>query len=186
MLLGLVNDLLDLSRIEANKVELRNDYVDIAELFAECVSIVEPGVVRAGLQLKTRIDANLPHITADRRALRQIVLNLLSNAIKFSGEGTVVELFAQPEADGSLCFGVRDEGTGIAEDELPRMFERFGQGRHDITQLHKGTGLGLPIVKGLAEAHGGRVAMESRLGEGTCVRVWLPAERLTGAARTAA
>ncbi len=89
-----------------------------------------------------------------------------------------MELFAQLEADGGLAFGVRDEGAGIEEAEQARMFERFGQGRHDVTHARKGTGLGLPIVKGLAEAHGGRVSMQSRLGQGTCVTVWLPPERL--------
>jgi two-component system cell cycle sensor histidine kinase PleC len=185
-LLALVNDLLDLSRIEANKVELRDDEVDMADLIADCVSIVEPGVTHADLRLTTRIQADLPLLIADERALRQVLLNLLSNAIKFSGSGSVVEVFAHLEADGGLCFGVKDEGAGIPESEQARMFERFGQGRHDISQLQKGTGLGLPIVKGLTEAHGGRVTMQSRLGEGTCVTIRLPASRVAPKSRAVA
>jgi two-component system cell cycle sensor histidine kinase PleC len=177
-LLGLVNDLLDLSRIEANKVELHDEKIDIDGLLGECISIVEPGIMRANLRLVTRIDADLPRVLGDVRALRQILLNLLSNAIKFSGAGSSIEVFAQAGPDGGLSVGVKDEGTGIPQDEQARMFERFGQGRHDITHLHKGTGLGLPIVKGLTEAHGGSVKMESALGEGTCVTIWLPPGRM--------
>ena len=177
-LLGLVNDLLDLSRIEANKVVLREEEIDVRALLDECISIVEPGLTRKTLLLDVRISAGLPHAIGDRQALRQILLNLLSNAIKFSNTDSRINVFAIHAADGGISLGVKDEGAGIPEDEQERMFERFGQGRHDISFIHKGTGLGLPIVKGLTEAHGGRVTMESRLGEGTTVTVWLPPERM--------
>jgi len=130
------------------------------------------------LRLECRVAPGLPDAVCDRRALMQILLNLLSNAVKFTQSGKLVEAFARIEPDGWLVFGVRDEGTGIAGDEQARMFERFGQGRHDISSAAKGAGLGLPIVKGLAEAHGGHVTMQSCLGEGTCVTVWLPPQRL--------
>jgi len=185
-LLGLVNDLLDLSRIEANKVELRDEVISIADLCNECLCIVEPAVTQKALVLTAHIDAGLPDVRGDRRALRQILLNLLSNAIKFSAAGATVDVFAHPGLDDGLAFGVRDEGLGISEDEQWRMFERFGQGRHDIASTHKGTGLGLPIVKGLTEAHGGKVAMKSRLGEGTTVTVWFPPERLVVQRRSGA
>jgi signal transduction histidine kinase len=174
-LLGLVNDLLDLSRIEANKVELHDEAIDIDDLMRACIDVIRPRAVEDALRLECRVAQGLPDVVGDRRALMQILLNLLSNAVKFTQSGKLVEAFALLEDDG-LLLGVRDEGTGIAEEEQARMFERFGQGRHDISA--KGTGLGLPIVKGLAEAHGGRVAMQSRLGEGTCVTIWLPAARL--------
>jgi signal transduction histidine kinase len=177
-LLGLVNDLLDLSRIEANKVELHDDEIDIEGLLRECIAIVEPGVTQKQLRLAVSLPTRFPHAIADHRSLRQILLNLLSNAVKFSAPGARIDVFARIERDGGMSVGVKDEGTGIAEDEQARMFERFGQGRHDITHTHKGTGLGLPIVKGLTEAHGGRVTMESTLGEGTTVTVWLPPERV--------
>jgi len=178
-LLGLVNDLLDLSRIEANKVELHEETIDVEDLLKACVEVIRPRAIEVALRLECRVVAGLPEVVGDRRALMQIVLNLLANAVKFTPPGKVVEAFARREQDdGWLLFGVRDEGCGIAEEEQARMFERFGQGRHDITNTAKGAGLGLPIVKGLAEAHGGRVTMESCLGEGTSVTIWLPPTRL--------
>jgi signal transduction histidine kinase len=177
-LLGLVNDLLDLSRIEANKVELHDEPIAMDEIIRSCAEVLEPRAVEAGIDVQCRVEQGLPLVNADRRAMLQIILNLLSNAVKFTPAGKRVEIFAQMDTDGGLAFGVRDEGAGIEEGEQARMFERFGQGRHDVTHARKGTGLGLPIVKGLAEAHGGRATMQSRLGQGTCVTVWLPPERL--------
>jgi signal transduction histidine kinase len=102
----------------------------------------------------------------------------LTNAIKFSKPGGTIEVFARLEPSVELSFGVRDEGIGIAQDEQDHVFERFGQASQQVTDPEKGTGLGLPIVKGLAEAHGGHIAMESRVGAGTCVTVTLPPERI--------
>src|SRR5262249_42505265 len=120
---------------------------------------------------------------ADERAMRQILVNLLSNAIKFTPDGGRVTVFASLVADG-LVFGVEDTGIGIEEDDLERVFESFGQGRHDITTFEKGTGLGLPIVKGLTEAHGGTVKLTSRRDEGTIIAVHIPAHRLVARTRT--
>jgi two-component system cell cycle sensor histidine kinase PleC len=131
-----------------------------------------------GIALICRVAPGLPHAFADRRALKQILLNLLTNAIKFTRRNGSVEIFARLAKSGELAFGVKDDGIGIAEEDQVRVFERFGQGRHDVTAADEGSGLGLPIVKGLIEAHGGRVTLDSELGEGTCVTVWLPRERL--------
>jgi two-component system cell cycle sensor histidine kinase PleC len=177
-LLGLVNDLLDLSRIEANKIVLRDEEINVRLLLDECISIVEPGVAQKKLVIRVQTSTGLPNAIGDRQALRQIMLNLLSNAIKFSNAEARIDVFAINASDGGMSMGVRDEGAGIPESEQERMFERFGQGRHDISFTHKGTGLGLPIVKGLTEAHGGRVTMKSRLGEGATVTIWLPPERM--------
>jgi two-component system, cell cycle sensor histidine kinase PleC len=185
-LLALVDSILDLSRIEANKVELRDEEIDMNSLIQECLAFMEPRAQEGQLRLVFRVSPRLPHVLGDRRALKQILLNLLGNAVKFTQAGGCVECFACTEADGGLSFGVKDEGPGIAEEDLARMFERFGQGRHDITQSVKGTGLGLPIVKGLAEAHGGWVRLESRPGAGTCVTVWLPRGRVRPHRRSAA
>jgi two-component system cell cycle sensor histidine kinase PleC len=185
-LLGLVNDLLDLSRIEANKLELHDEAIDVEELVRACIEVIRPRAAEEMLKLEHRVAPGLPQVICDRRALMQILLNLLSNAVKFTQSGKLVEAFARIEPDGGLVLGVRDEGTGIAEDEQARMFERFGQGRHDISGAAKGAGLGLPIVKGLAEAHGGHVTMQSCLGEGTCVTVWLPPRRLKARQRITA
>lgn len=177
-LLGLVNDLLDLARIEAGKFELHVGNVSLEELIEECARTVELRARESGIGVSRKVGAGLPGALADRRALKQILLNLLTNAIKFTRRDGSVEIFARLAKSGELVFGVRDNGIGIAEEDQARVFERFGQGRHDVTGADEGTGLGLPIVKGLIEAHGGRVTMESQLGEGTCVTVWLPRERL--------
>jgi signal transduction histidine kinase len=177
-LLDLVNDLLDLSRIEAGKFELHDEIVCLRDLIAECARTVEPRLRASKLRFTTALSPDLPDVIGDRRALKQILLNLLTNAIKFSRTDGLVEVFAAVVPSGELTFGVRDDGVGIAEEDQIRVFERFGQGRHDATAAEKGAGLGLPIVKGLAEAHGGRVAMKSQPAQGTCVTVWLPPERL--------
>jgi signal transduction histidine kinase len=157
---------------------LRSDLVDLDRLVGECAAAIEPRARASGVRLVLAIEPDLPYVIADERAVKQILLNLLTNAVKFSRPGELVEVFASLALSGELAFGVRDEGVGIAEEDHARVFERFGQARHDIVGLEKGSGLGLPIVKGLAEAHGGRVTMESQLGEGTCVTVWLPRERV--------
>jgi signal transduction histidine kinase len=177
-LLGLVNDLLDLARIEAGKFELHCEGVNLDELIGECARTVEVRARDSGIRLLCRIAPGLPRAFADRRAVKQIVLNLLTNAIKFTRRDGTVEIFARLAISGELVFGVKDDGIGIAEEDQARVFERFGQGRHDVASADEGSGLGLPIVKGLIEAHGGRVTLESELGEGTCVTVWMPRERL--------
>jgi signal transduction histidine kinase len=177
-LLDLVNDLLDLSRIEAGKLELHTETLDFALLARECVKTLESRARTSRLRLILSITRNMPAVMGDRRALKQVLLNLLTNAVKFSEPGGKVEVFARIDSWGDLVFGVRDEGVGIALEDQAKVFERFGQGRHDVTNDMEGTGLGLPIVKGLVEAHGGRVALESTVGLGTCVTVWIPAERM--------
>jgi signal transduction histidine kinase len=180
-LLALVNDLLDVSRMEAGKLQLDESTFALGEVIAECCEIVEPRLRAGRLRLAANIDAALPPVRADRRALAQIVLNLLTNAVKFSEEGGMVEVFASLLASGEIAFGVRDDGIGIAPEDQSRIFEPYGRARHEIAQAQEGSGLGLPIVKGLVEAHGGRIALESRLGRGTCVTIFLPAARVSRA-----
>jgi signal transduction histidine kinase len=115
---------------------------------------------------------------ADERALRQILLNLIGNAVKFTPRSGRVTIFACVESDGTIVFGVRDTGVGIREEDLERVFESFGQGRHDAVTQERGTGLGLPIVRGLAAGHGGQVRLESCVGVGTCITISLPGARL--------
>jgi len=175
-LLSLVNDLLDLSRIEDGKLDLKDETLDLEALAGECVETVATRARGRDVRLLRNVATAMPMITADQRALKQILLNLLTNAIKFSRPGGAVEVFAR--IDGDIVFGVRDEGIGIAPADQKRVFERFAQVRQDITGVEKGTGLGLPIVKGLVEALGGQVALSSNPGEGTCVTVTLPRERI--------
>jgi two-component system cell cycle sensor histidine kinase PleC len=106
-----------------------------------------------------------------------MLLNLLSNAAKFTPPGGHIVVSARHEPDGGVAVGVRDTGIGIRKEDQQKVFESFGQGRHDVVTSDKGTGLGLPIVKGLAAAHGGNVLLESNVGEGTSVTITLPASR---------
>lgn len=177
-LLDLVNDLLDISKMEAGRFQLEESNLSLDEIVEECCEIIRPRLREAQLQLIQNVARNLPLVTADRRAIKQIVLNLLTNAAKFTEAGGKVEIFAAAMVGGEIAFGVRDDGIGIAAEDQARIFERYGRSRHEVVKLKEGTGLGLPIVKGLAEAHGGRITLESAPGRGTCVTVWLPVERV--------
>jgi two-component system, cell cycle sensor histidine kinase PleC len=185
-LLALINDILDLAKIEAGGLKLREDDFTIGALIAECMQFVSVKAVEGKLSFKSEIAPGLPPVHADERALKQVLLNLLSNAVKFTPPGGEVSAFAHIDANGLLAFGVRDTGLGIAEEDHVRVFQNFGQGRHDVVTADKGTGLGLPIVKGLVEAHGGTVTLTSSVGEGTTVTVTLPATCLRAPALLAA
>jgi len=176
-LLALINDILDLARIEAGGMDLRETDVILETLIADTLRMMDAKAVGAGVSLQCETSDGMPEVFADERALKQVILNLLSNALKFTPAGGEVTVFAFVEQDGAVTFGVRDTGVGIAEDDQSRVFEKFGQGRHDIVTMEKGTGLGLAIVKGLVAAHGGDVTLISRVGEGTSVIVRLPKER---------
>ena len=176
-LLSLINDILDLAKIEAGRMELLEEDVDLAALALDATRMMAPKAEGAHLMLTAEIDSDLPLVRADERALRQMIMNLLSNAVKFTPVGGRVTIFASGDEDG-ISFGVEDNGIGIEEDDLARVFESFGHGRHDITTYEKGTGLGLPIVKGLAKAHGGSVTLTSQRNQGTRVTIYLSAQRV--------
>ncbi|HEY6578992.1 MAG TPA: ATP-binding protein [Rhizomicrobium sp.] len=177
-LLSLINDILDLSKIEAGKYEPNTTHILVQELVRDCVALMQPGADAGGVALKAEAPRLMPILYADPRALRQILLNLVTNAIKFtrSGGEVTVKVFVAPS--GEFCLEVSDTGVGIAEEDQARVFESFGQGRHDVVNQSQGTGLGLPIVRGLAEAQGGRVTLESAVNRGTTVRVFLPTNRM--------
>jgi two-component system cell cycle sensor histidine kinase PleC len=184
-LLALINDILDLAKIEAGEWQLHEKSVDVGRLVADCIKLVGPAAEARRISLGSEAAPDLPLLHADVRAVRQVLLNLLSNAIKFTPPEGSVTVIAQHEANGCLALAVRDTGMGIAPADQARVFENFGQGRHDVVTSDKGTGLGLPIVKGLVEAHGGTITLESEVGEGTTVTVRLPAERVREAMRAA-
>jgi two-component system, cell cycle sensor histidine kinase PleC len=176
-LLALIDDMFDLAKIEAGKLSLRETTVDLRNVVADAVDAHEAKANSGQIELTTRIAQDFPSVRADERAVRQIIGNLLSNAVKFTPAGGRVAIFAHVEPDGRPAFGVEDTGIGIAEEDQESVFERFGRGRHDVVTMTKGTGLGLAVVKGFAEAHDGEVKLESALGEGTRVTVYLPAAR---------
>ncbi len=177
-LLHLIDDMLDLAKIEGGKLSLRESDISLALLISDTIEQREERARTARLTLSRQVQKGLPQVLADERGLRQILANLLSNAINFTPPEGRITVFARVEPDGTLAFGVEDTGMGIAKDDQIHVFERFGKARHDITAKHKSVGLGLAIVKGFAEAHDGSVVLESEVGAGTRVTVTLPKERL--------
>ncbi|HLU07293.1 MAG TPA: ATP-binding protein [Woeseiaceae bacterium] len=181
-LLKLINEILDLSRIEAGKFELREEPLSIAAVGSECRRLLDLRARERGITLAEDYQSDLPMVLADERAIRQIWLNLISNAIKFTPAGGEVTLSAVRTASGSLKFAVRDTGPGIAPDEIPQVMSPFGQGSNSRDETQEGIGLGLPIVHGLAQLHDGVFELKSYPGEGTEASVELPASRIVHAA----
>ena len=177
-LLGLINDVLDLSRIEAGRFQISEEEVSIADLAEDSRRILEIRAQAQKIEIVEEISPDLAPILADGRALRQIWINILTNAIKFSPPGSSVHLYARTDEVGDLHFGVQDEGPGIPENEIDKVLEAFTQGASGIAQPGAGSGLGLAIVRGLMEAHGGRFELTSPPGKGTRADCVLPAWRL--------
>ena len=177
-LLNLINDILDLAKIEAGRWQLAESEVDLYRLAEDALQLVTWRTKDTNAVLQNIIDPDLDTVFADERAIKQILVNLLSNAVKFTPAKGRISVFAHRIAGGELVFGVTDTGVGISREDQHKVFDSFGQGKHDIAIADKGTGLGLAIVKGLAVSHGGRVTLESHVGKGTKVSVYLPASRL--------
>ena len=172
-LLGLLNDLLDLSKIEAGQMSLNTEAVDLNEIVSYCHQSMSATENAAGIDVVLRLAERGVVIEADLRAIKQIVLNLLSNAVKFSPAGGSVVIETGIEAD-TACLRVIDRGSGIAPDVLERLGQPFVQADGAYSRSHKGAGLGLSIVYGLVRLHGGRIDVDSVRGEGTCITVCLP------------
>jgi two-component system cell cycle sensor histidine kinase PleC len=180
-LLNLINEILDLSRIEAGRYELNEEPVNLVAICDDCNYLMKMRATNRGITLNTVFESGLPKIWADERATRQVVLNLLSNAIKFTPQGGEVFTKVGWTASGGQYVSVRDTGPGIPEDEIPVVMASFGQGSNSIKTAEQGAGLGLPIVKGLIDLHGGTFTLRSKLREGTEVIITFPAERVMAA-----
>jgi two-component system cell cycle sensor histidine kinase PleC len=176
-LLALINDILDLAKLETGRLQLRESIIDLAAVIDEEIHKMQPKADAADCALTMEVAENLPPVFADERAIRQVLGNLLANAVKFSAKGCAMA-FAFCASDGSVHFGVADTGIGIAAADQAHLFEHFGHGRSDIVKGAKGAGLGLPIVHGLVTLHGGHVMLDSTEGEGTRVTAILPAARV--------
>ena len=185
-LLAIINDILDLSKIEAGKYEIRPEPVAVAALVDDCVRIVSGQAAEQGVVLSARVDPALPPLHLDQRATKQILLDLLSNALKFTPAGGAVTVAAERLADGGAALRVTDTGIGIAAADIPRVLTPFVQVEGTMTRQHAGTGLGLPIAKALAEMHGGEMSIESTPGHGTTVSVRFGPSRVLVAATSAA
>ncbi len=177
-LLELINEILDLSRIEAGRYDLAEERAHLGDIAQDCQRLLALRASGKGLAVAVDIAPDLPQVWIDVRALRQICLNLLSNAIKFTPKGGSVVLSVHPTADGGQRLCVIDTGPGIPEDEIPRVIQAFGQGSLAHEAAEGGTGLGLPIVKSLIELHGGTFELVSELRKGTEVSITLPPSRV--------
>ena len=177
-LLHLINEILDLSRIEAGRYELNETRVPLAEVMEDCRRLMIMRAEEKGIEFIEDYEGMPQMLWADERAVRQICLNLLSNAIKFTPCGGWVTLRCSVNASGEPIISVSDNGPGIPEDEVPLVLRSFGQGTFARENAEGGTGLGLPIVKGLAELHGGRLELQTREGEGTTATVVLDGHRM--------
>ena len=171
-LLDLIGDVLDVSKIEAGKYDLVPEPVDSVELISKCLETVKVTAERKKVKLTANLAA-APGLVADKRALKQVLLNLLSNAIKFTPAGGTVEVATASKA-GWFWLGVADDGVGISEADLKRLGNPFEQASGAYVREHEGTGLGLSLVRSFVELHGGRLEIESALGQGTTVRAFLP------------
>ncbi len=175
-LLSLINQLLDLSRIEAGRMDLLRDEHDAVEIAQYCAQMLQENAVRGEVTLKVALPDRPLAMDVDILAARQVTLNLLSNAIKFTPAGGTVSLGVSQTGEFGV-FTVTDTGAGIAEEDIPRLMQPFMQAGDILTRRDKGSGLGLAIAKALVELHGGRIELESAVGVGTTVRVFLPLAR---------
>ncbi len=177
-LLALVNDLLDLSKIESGGYRLEETAVDVGELAQRMIRMLKSQAEPAGVELLSEIAADFPLIYADLHMIEQIVVNLVSNSIRFSRKGGQVTVSIKLAGDGDVLLHVRDTGHGIPEDDILKIADPFYQVESADKFTHPGTGLGLSIVKSLVQLHGGSLAIESELGRGTSVTARLPARRI--------
>ena len=172
-LLSVVNGILDMSKIDTGEFVLRPESFAPAPVIVGCSNLFALKLAEGGLELRLDLPEDLPEIVADKRALKQVVINLVSNAIKFTDRGGYVKIAARAEQE-HVVLSVEDNGIGISAEDMPHIGDQFFQARSSYDRPHDGTGLGLSIVKGLVRLHGGRLSMQSRPGEGTCVTVRLP------------
>jgi two-component system cell cycle sensor histidine kinase PleC len=180
-LLTLINEILDLSRIEAGRYELNEEAVQLAYVVEDCRHMMNLRAKAKNQTVRELVDPSLPRIWGDERAIRQIVLNILSNAIKFTPPGGEISIKVGWTSSGGQYVSVADTGPGIPEDEIPIVMSSFGRGSLAIKTAEQGSGLGLPIVKGLVDLHGGGFQLKSKPREGTEVIVTLPATRVMDA-----
>ena len=179
-LLELINDILDVSVIEAGKLELHEGSVSICDVVEASVRLVRHRAVRNGVTLDIAECKNMPTLFCDERRMKQILLNLFSNAVKFTPSGGTVSLQAGIDEQGRMTLTVSDTGIGMNDDQIKKAVQPFGQIDSTLSRKYEGTGLGLPLTKGLMDIHGGTMEINSKLDVGTAVTVKFPPERVVG------
>ncbi len=177
-LLELINDVLDLSKVEAGKLELSEEEIDVARVMRSSVSLTSKLAETSDVTVLCQIPGDLPYLFADPLKVKQIIINLLSNAVKFTEAGGEVTVGAEIDHNGGFIIQVRDTGIGIAPEDIPKALSPFMQVESTLDRKYEGTGLGLPLTKNLAELHGGSLDLQSEVGVGTLVTIRFPAERI--------
>ena len=177
-LMSLINDLLDLSKIEAGKLDLSFEAVAVNAVIQECVALMQPQANREHIIIRTSLSGDVPNVVADRRSLRQILLNLLSNAVKFTRAGGQVIVSSAMESSGEVIVRIRDTGIGMSEKDVETALMPFRQLATAKTGDQRGTGLGLPLTKALVEANRASFAIDSAVDQGTLVKITFPTTRV--------
>ena len=185
-LLQLINDILDLSKVEAGKMELQRTFVDVGDTLSRCLRLIKERASKSRVQLETAFHPSVPLLFADEVRLRQIVLNLLSNAVKFTPAGGKIKISTSVDPSGAIAITVADTGIGMSAADIKIALERFGQAVSSLSRPYEGTGLGLPLTKAMVELHGGRLDITSAPGKGTRVTVTFPPQRFPEASAHAA
>jgi PAS domain S-box-containing protein len=180
-LLRLINEILDLARIDAGKLDLHEEVIDTRRLVESAIDLVKDRAATSLLRLSIDIETGMPPLWADRTRMTEILLNLLSNAIKFTELGGAISVVVRRTEDGGAKLVVQDNGCGMAEAEIEIALERFGQVNGGLARPHEGSGLGLPLARKLAELHGGSLRLTSEKGRGTTATVLLPPSRVVSA-----
>ena len=177
-LLDVINDILDVSKIEAGKLELDETETSLIEIFDICERLNGVRAFEAGITINRQIMPDMPSIIGEPRRIKQIILNLISNAIKFTPRGGDISIIAEVINNGEVHIAVCDTGIGMTADEIEIALKPFGQVESQLSRKYDGTGLGLPLSRSLVELHGGRLSLESTPGQGTCVHIHLPKEKI--------
>jgi signal transduction histidine kinase len=177
-MLSLINDLLDLSKIEAGKLDLAFESVAVNEIIQECVALMQPQANRERIIIRTSLSTDVPNVVADERSLRQILLNLLSNAVKFTSAGGQVIVATALEDSGEVTLRIRDTGIGMSEKDIETALKPFRQVGPKGRGRGEGTGLGLPLTKALVEANRATFAIDSAPNQGTLVKITFPTTRV--------
>ena len=176
-LLHLINDILDMTKVEAGTYQLREDVCDVAKIVGNAVDLVKNLAVQNELNVRVDVPDDMPFLFADERCVRQVVVNFLSNAIKFTPKGGRVTARARLEPGGAIALAVVDTGIGMAQDDIPQALSPFQQLESSHGRKYEGTGLGLSLTKAMVELHEGTLQVESRVGAGTTVTAHFPAGR---------
>jgi signal transduction histidine kinase len=179
-LLQVINNILDLTRAEAGRLVVHEDVLDIAETVGDCIRQMQPHAATAGLELCPELPASPCMFRGDGAKVRQIAFNLMSNAIKFTPAGGRVDVRIEIRDDGGIDLTVRDTGVGMAPTDIPLALQPFIQLDSRLSRRYEGTGLGLPLTASLVELHGGRLVLDSALGQGTSATAAFPRERTVG------